>query len=363
MRKKLCTVSVNGEEFYARRGELLLDAALTRGVDLAHDCRSGRCGTCRVRVVDGRLIGGDCGEPGVALACQGRIIGDLAIEVEAMPEVLRTAARVSRLRRLTSDVVEVAIEPARPIVYLPGQYFQVRFRGFPARCFSPTVPLEGRDDRTIRLHIRRVPNGRVSSALGTQIRPDHRLKLDGPFGSAYLRAELPHRIVLVASGTGFAPIWSIATAAAEQDPKREMVIVVGARSLADLYMVPALCWLARLPNVTVIPVTDLPQSVTPAVRTGRPTDHVPPLSEHDVVYACGAPPMVAAVARMAAAAGARCYADPFESPRDRKDGLLSRAFGRLDPTRPGRISPSRMVGGPMVSAAVPAAYRGQITGR
>lgn len=326
--RKMCAVSVNGEDFSACRGELLLDAALMQGVDIPHDCRSGHCGTCRARVLEGRVYGGesDGDEPGVVRACQARIIGDVTLETDAMPDILSTAARVSALSRLAHDVVEVAIEPARPVLYLPGQYFQVRFRGFPARCFSPTVALDGADDQSIRLHIRRVPKGRVSSVIGSAIRPGHRLKLDGPFGSAYLRSDLPNRLVLVAGGTGFAPIWSIATAAIDEDPDREMVVVAGTRSLDDLYMVPALCRLAHYPNVRVIPVTDMPQNVTNVVRTGRPTDHVPTLFEHDTVYACGAPPMVEAVAQMAAAAGARCFSDAFVSPHRKEGGLLSRAM-------------------------------------
>ena len=303
---------------------MLLDAALRQGIDIPHDCRSGHCGTCRTRVVAGRLLGGNCDEPGVARACQARLIGDVAIKIDAMPEILSTAGRVRALTKLTRDVIEVSIEPARPVRYLPGQYFQVRFRGFPARCFSPTLALDAKDDTSIRLHIRLVPNGRVSSAFGSAIRSGHSIKIEGPFGSAYLREDNHNRLVLIAGGTGFAPIWSIAAAALRENPHREIVVVVGARSLDDLYMTPALCWLARHPNVTVVPVTDTPQTITRAIRTGRPTDHAPILTRDDTVYACGAPPMVQAAQRMAAMAGARCYADAFVPAGVSEDGLLAR---------------------------------------
>ncbi len=297
-----------------------------QGIDIPHDCRSGHCGTCRTRVTEGRVYGGESDESGVVRACQARIIGDVTLETDAMPNILSTTAKVSAVVRLARDVVEVSIETGRPVFYLPGQYFQVRFRGYPARCFSPTVALDGGNDQMIRLHIRRVPDGRVSSALGGAIRAGHRLRLDGPFGSAYLRNNLPNRLVLIASGTGFAPIWSIATAAIDEDPDREMVLVAGARSLDDLYMVPALCVLAHFPNVRVIPVTGTPQTVTDVIRTGRPTDHLPALVDRDIVYACGAPRMVEAVAQRAAAAGARCYADAFVPPQRNENGLLSRAM-------------------------------------
>jgi NAD(P)H-flavin reductase/ferredoxin len=320
---KLCTVSLNGEKFSAPRGELLLDAALTRGVDIPHDCRSGHCGTCRARVVKGRLLGGQCDELSVVHACQARLIDDVTIETDTIPQILSTVGRVSALAQLTRDIIEVAITPARPVCYLPGQYFKVRFRGFPSRCFSPTITLDAKDDGTIRLHIRQVPNGRVSSALGRTIKANHHVKLDGPFGSAYLRKETNNRLVLIAGGTGFAPIWAIAVAALKESPNREIVVIVGVHSINDLYMSPALCWLARYPQVKVIPVTDVTQTITPVIHTGRPTDYVPPLNDQDVVYACGVPPMVSASQRLAAAAGARCYADAF-TPSDHKDGQLRR---------------------------------------
>jgi NAD(P)H-flavin reductase/ferredoxin len=323
---KKCKVVVNDEEFFAERGELLLDAALMNGIDIPHDCRSGHCGTCRVNVVSGRVYAGPNSEEGVVHACQCRIITDAEFMIEDVPEIATTPGRVTRLVPLASDVVEVWIEPSEPVEYLPGQYLQVQFRKFPARCYSPTVPLTRSSNDTIRLHVRRVPNGRVSSALGREIREGHRLKLTGPFGSAYLRPDLTNRLVLVASGTGFAPIWSIADAALRENPRRDVVVVVGARTIESLYMIPALCRLARCRNVAIVPVVDTPQEVTNVVRTGRPTDHLPTLCPDDIVYACGAPPMVEAVKAMAAEAGAVCYADPFVPKGDEEGGLLSQAL-------------------------------------
>ena len=89
--------------------------------------------------------------------------------------------------------------------------------------------------------------------------------------------------------------------------------MVGARKLQSLYMHAALCRLALFPNVTIIPVVAEPQRVSHAIRLGRPTDHLPNLSANDVVYTSGAPAMTESVARLARAAGARCYADPFVS--------------------------------------------------
>jgi len=323
---KICTVQVNGEKFSAYCGDILLDAALANGIEMPHDCRSGYCGTCSVRVVSGRFFGGQTDDPEVVQACRCRVVSDMSIQVEKVPEVVEVSGHVSSLVQRAADVVEVCIRLPQPVPYFAGQYFSVQFRGFPARCFSPTVPLAWPSDtEPLRFHVRQLPGGRVSSALGSKIANGHRVKLTGPFGAAYLRPGHSGRLVLVASGTGFAPIWSIAEAAIRERPQRELVLIVGARTINSLYMIPALCRLALFPGVTIVPVVLERQSMTRAVHEGRPTDYMPALLPTDVVYAAGAPPMVDAAARKAKAAGARCFSDPFEPSHDGTPGLLSRA--------------------------------------
>jgi NAD(P)H-flavin reductase/ferredoxin len=342
MMRKVCKVFVNGEEFAANCGDLLLDAALMNGIDIPHDCRSGYCGTCSVNVVKGRVYGGQDHNANVVQACQCRVISDLAVEIEDVPQTVKGSGQVVELVRLAPTVMEVSIAMPRPIAFLPGQYYKVQFRGFPARCYSPTFPVEGVPDAsTLRFQVSQVANGQVSSALGREIGIGHRVKLTGPLGTAYLRPNHPGRVVLVASGTGFAPIWSIALAAIVERRNREMVVIAGARTVESLYMVRALCNLARFSNVTIIPVVSETQTISNAVRTGRPTDYMPTLSPTDVVYTAGAPAMVESVARMASAAGAKCYTDPFapekpQSKRSNQRSFLNRAmawYGR-DGARP-----------------------------
>jgi NAD(P)H-flavin reductase len=113
------------------------------------------------------------------------------------------------------------------------------------------------------------------------------------------------------------------------------VFVVAARTLQSFYMHSALCRLAAFPNVTIIPVVSEPQKVSPAFRTGRPTEHLPPLTPDDVVYTCGAPAMTDAVAGIAKAAGARCYTDPFvpDHQPGQQGSLIARVAGWLDGSR------------------------------
>jgi 3-phenylpropionate/trans-cinnamate dioxygenase ferredoxin reductase subunit len=228
--------------------------------------------------------------------------------------------------------MEVGITTERALLHHPGQYARVQFNGYPSRPYSITHPLGRKTDgHTIWFHVRRVEDGRVTSSLGERIKPGHRVKLAGPYGSAHFRPNSGTRIVLVATNTGFAPIWSIAVAALRENPSRRMMIIAGGRTIESLYMAPALVRLARFPNVLVVPVCSSLQTSTSAVMTGRPTDYLPRLLPTDVLYACGAPGMVDAVKSIASHVGAVCYADPFLPTVDDTidDGLLSGAIGRL----------------------------------
>ncbi len=172
----------------------------------------------------------------------------------------------------------------------------------------------------------------MTGAVGRRIGLGHKVMLRGPFGGAYFRPDHEGRLVLVATNTGFAPIWSIAVAALRENPHRMMMIIAGGRELSSLYMGPALVRLAAFSNVTVVAACTTPQSTYPAVKFGRPTEFLPHLLPSDAVYVCGAPAMVEAVKAFAGQFGATCFADPFvpnepaAAPRvaETKDGLLRR---------------------------------------
>jgi 3-phenylpropionate/trans-cinnamate dioxygenase ferredoxin reductase subunit len=330
-------ITINGNSFLARRGELLLDAALKNGIDLPYNCRAGHCGTCCVRLVSGGVRGGQGSEPGIVHACQSRIVGDAVIERNQSSGIRTVAGVLTSLRPLSPEVMEVGIRTKHALPYLAGQYAQLRFRGYPSRPFSITHALSGNpNSRSIWFHVRRMKDGRVTSSLGKRIRPGHRVEVTGPYGSAHFRPNLDNRLILVATNTGFAPIWSIAVAALRENPKRSMTIVAGGRTIDSLYMGPALARLASFPNVLVVPVCSTPQTMTKAVKLGRPTDYLPRLLPTDVLYACGAPAMVDSIKKIAGDAGAVCYADPFLPTTDDtiEEGVLTRAMGWLGLDRP-----------------------------
>ena len=332
-------VTIDGNSFMARRGDLLLDAALKNGIALQHDCRAGHCGTCCVRLVSGEVQGGQGAEPGIVHACQCRIAGDVVIEKRAGAVTRSVEGELVSLRPLSREATEVQVRTSSPLPNHAGQYAQVCFSGYPSRPFSITQPLLANPaGSSLYFHIRRMNEGRVTRALGRRIRPGHRVRVTGPFGSAHFRANSASRLVLVGTSTGFAPIWSIAIAALRENPERIMMVIAGGRSIELLYMAPALVRLARFPNVYVVPVCSAPHVVSPQLRQGRPTDFLPRLLPTDEVYACGAPGMVDAVSSIAAHYGAACYADTFlPTTGDVVDqGVLARAKGWLADAARGR---------------------------
>ena len=323
-------VSVNGTSFSARSGQLILDAALLSGVDLPHDCRAGRCGSCIARVVRGVTLGGETLQPGMVHTCQARVFSGLELTVEPLPPVRVVRASVVELVDVARDVVEVVMQPEEPVGYLPGQYCRFTFRGFPPRAYSPTAPIDRRwGGRELRLNVKRVRDGRVSNALGEQIRPGHRVAIEGPFGHAFFRPGQQGRLVLVAGGTGFAPIWSIATAALTENPLREIVLIAGVKSLTSCYMVSALDHAIMFPNVEVIIGCEQPHPAIPELQLGPPSDHLPALRPSDIVYAAGAPKMVSTVAAEASAVHCQFYCDPFEPTFTAADNWLTKAANWL----------------------------------
>lgn len=323
---RICSVDLKDQTFKARAGDVLLDAALVNGVNLPHDCRAGLCGSCLTRVVKGSTILGETAAPGMVLACQARILSDLEIEADEVPAVTNVDGRIRTLRQLAPDVIEVTIEPERRLVYRPGQYCKFKFEGFPVRSYSPTRPLERRRQGTnIILQIRRQKQGRVSSQLGREIRAGHPVAIEGPYGSAFFREGKNGRLVLVSSGTGFAPVWTIACAALRENPDRQVVVVAGVRTDDPIYMSAGLERIAQFRNVDVVVTIGRRPSASSAVREGYPTDHLPVLSADDIVYACGPSHMIEALSPIVVQSKAQFYSDPFEPAPDANDVMAESA--------------------------------------
>ena len=238
-------VEPSGHRFEARPDESLLDAAQRQGLVLPYGCRNGACGTCKGRLLGGRVAypdetpGGleaDEAEAGFALLCQARATEDLVIEVgeiqeagELRPE--RLAVRVAALDRLNHDVMRLRLQLPRDrrLQFMAGQYIEVITREGKHRAYSLANPPH--DDGALELHVRFVAGGDFTERVFGGLRVGEVLQIQGPLGQFTLREESPNPLVLVAGGTGFAPIKGLIEPAAP--------LLGGARTARSLPRRPA----------------------------------------------------------------------------------------------------------------------------
>jgi CDP-4-dehydro-6-deoxyglucose reductase len=306
------TVQPSGHRFDVAGGETVLSGALRAGVGLPYGCKNGACGSCKGRRVEGHLhhgphqasaLSADEESRGFALFCSAFPESDLVIEareVRGIGEIpiKKLPARVASIARAAPDVTIVRLQlPATErLQYLPGQYVEIILKDGKRRSYSmATAP--GVEDQ-VELHIRHTPGGvftdHVFGAGTTQMKERDILRFEGPFGSFFLRDDSAKPIVLVASGTGFAPIKAIVEHAALKNIERPMRLYWGGRRPHDLYLDNlARGWEKTLPAFDYIPVVSDP--VADDDWTGRVgfvhravMDDFPDLSGYQV-YACGAP--------------------------------------------------------------------------
>ena len=300
---------INGRRVAASAGQTLLDAGLAGGRVIPHDCATGQCDTCRVRIHSGAVDDAGTRIGDTVLACRARLKTETAIEFDEVPDVVRRVGTVESVVDLTPEIVEVTVALRKRLTYLPGQYVRVGFAALPARDYSPTLRSDGSGElHELVFQIRRQEGGAVSPYLGREVGPGTAVKVEGPFGHAFHRLGRG-RLVVVSSGVGWAPAWAVARACRLREPERDLLIVAGARDPQNLYMRAALTWLRERGATTILTCSGAnpPRDAQP----GRPTLHLPMLTADDTVLAAGRPEMVAAVQFLAAAAGATCYADPF----------------------------------------------------
>ena len=327
------SLNINGRVITADHGETLIDAALTEGILIPHDCASGTCETCRVRVPWGEIDDGGTIYGETVLACQARVAGDATITFEESPAVTSVRGKVESISELSPNVAEVVIRTGEGFAHRPGQYARLTFDGYPPREYSYSAPLRGpsQPDQAV-FHMRRLAKGKVSSAIGKAIGLGHNVRLNGPFGSAFLRHHETSPIVLTSSGTGFAPMWSLARAVIGSGTTRDLILVAGASCETELYMKPALDWLSNDAKIPV--VATLKHGDSGAYASGTADQHLPELCDQSIIHVAGNPPLVNTVKQRALEAGAMCYADPFTPStgtvgwRDRLPRLMVPGLGR-----------------------------------
>ena len=332
----------SGREFEAAELEFVLDAAERAGVNLPYSCRDGICGTCKARLSSGSVDHGFYAasalteqerEQGYFLMCCSIAQTDLLVDapVEELgfsPGPVTLACHVRRIERPSGDVAVVYLDLPTGMTFRfrAGQYVEVLLEGGLRRSFS--VANAPQDPATVELHIRHVPGGRFTPQVFETLKAGDPLTIEGPRGGFYLRKEV-RPVILLVSGTGFAPIKSIVLYAMRHQLRGPATLYWGGRRPQDLYMaaLPAL-WAAEYPGFYFVPVVSEPEPADAwSGRTGQVYAAVmadfPDLSGYDV-YACGAAAMVNAARRdfveQCGLPPERFFADLFLTAADRALG-------------------------------------------
>ena len=305
------TIKPSGHLYEVAEHETFLSAAIDAGLNLPYGCRNGACGACKGKVLSGEVDYGDYQataltdaekEAGLALFCCAKPLTDAVIECREVsdlngikPRIM--PARVQMMEKLSHDVMALFLKlPSNErMQFLAGQYIEFILKDGKRRAFS--LANAPHNDEFLELHLRLVPGGAFTEYVFNEMQEKAILRLEGPFGSFYLREDCNKPIIFVAGGTGFAPVKGLVEHILHQNTEREMVLYWGAKSLEDLYM-PNLpkAWASIHPNFKFIPVLSEPRdSDAWQGRTGfvhqAVLDDFADLSGHQV-YCCGAPVMV-----------------------------------------------------------------------
>lgn len=337
------TVQPSGRAFTANPEEAVLAAAIRQGVGLPYGCKDGACGSCKCKKLEGEVVHGEhqskalsaeeaaqgfiltcCAVPQTDLVLESRQVTDeSAFPIKKMP------VRVAALEKKSADVVQLRLQlPATETFrYHAGQYIEFILRDGARRAYSmANAPHTQTEAPGVELHIRHMPGGKFTDHVFGAMKEKDILRVEGPFGSFYLREDSDKPIVLLASGTGFAPIKALIEQLQFKGSTRAVTLYWGGRRPQDLYLHDwVLARAAEMPQLRYVPVVSdaLPEDGWSG-RTGfvhqAVLDDFADLSGHQV-YACGAP-IVVESARTAYSAQRglpteEFYADAFTSEADK----------------------------------------------
>ncbi|MBH9553787.1 CDP-6-deoxy-delta-3,4-glucoseen reductase [Inhella gelatinilytica] len=334
------TVQPAGRTLTVARDTTILSAAIAQGIALPYGCKDGACGSCKCRLVEGRVIHGvhqqkalsDAEEAaGLILTCCATPQTDCVLEARTVPAegahpVLKMPVRVVTAERAAADVLILRLQlPAnQSFQYHAGQYLEFILRDGSRRAYSmATAP--GALENQVDLHIRHMPGGKFTDHAFSALKERDILRAEGPFGSFFLRKDSNKPMVFLASGTGFAPIKALIEQLEREGNARPVTLYWGGRRPADLYLSAwvdearaRLSWLRYVPVCSDALAEDGWNGRTGFVHQAVLQDQ-PDLSGHEV-YACGAPIVVDSARRDYTQAGLPedCfYADAFTSEADK----------------------------------------------
>ncbi len=244
----LLTLADSGETLDALDGETVLDAARRAGVYFSHSCLAGNCGACKCELVDGDVNELEHSEfaltdeehaTGLILACRTQVWGDTTVKRLPEGEIVMHPSRilpcrVERLEWLTHDIrsVHLVHEGRGEFFFSAGQYVSLEFiPGLERQYSMASVPGEGE----LEFHVRKVPGGRASTHVCDSLAVGDRVTLKGPLGTSYLRDYHEGPVLLMAGGSGLAPIQSILRLLLERGHRAPVRLYFGVRAERDVY--------------------------------------------------------------------------------------------------------------------------------
>jgi CDP-4-dehydro-6-deoxyglucose reductase, E3 len=336
------TVVPSGRTFSAQADEALLAAAIRQGIGLPYGCKDGACGSCKCKKLEGSVVHGphqskalsdDEEAAGFVLTCCATATSDVTLESRQVTElgafpIKKMPVRVTSLHKASPDVMvlDLQLPASDTFQYHAGQYVEFLLRDGSRRSYSmATAPHLQAESPRMELHIRHMPGGKFTDHVFGAMKEKEIQRIEGPYGSFYLREESAKPMILLASGTGFAPIKALIQHMRFKNIQRPATLYWGGRRPVDLYQdewVRAQC--AEMPHLRYVPVVSdaLPEDGWTG-RTGFVHQAVlqdtPDLSGHEV-YACGAPIVIASAQRDYIAAGLppeAFFADAFTSAQDK----------------------------------------------
>lgn len=323
-------LAATGREFGVEEGQTILEAALAQRVNLPYTCMRGECGTCKRKVVSGRVelrahdegaLSGAQAREGWILTCSSTPLEDVVLDdtdLAARAEPKEFSARVEEILDVASGIARLKLRlPLRaPMHWEPGQYLEAVLPDGKRRRYSMAHPQKA--DASIELYVRRLAGGVFSDGYLRTLEPRSVIRVHGPHGGFRLSADDARPTVMVAGGTGIAPVKAMLEALRVSGSRRRVTLYWGMRNASDFFL-DALFrdWAAQGPQFGYVPV--LSGGADPSWNGRLGLVHEAVLEDHPSLegfeaYACGAPPMVAAVRETFAARGCRpeaIYTDAF----------------------------------------------------
>jgi CDP-4-dehydro-6-deoxyglucose reductase/ferredoxin-NAD(P)+ reductase (naphthalene dioxygenase ferredoxin-specific) len=325
------TLEGHAEPVPVEAGDTILASLLRAGVPFPFSCQAGNCGTCKCELVSGDVLELEHSEhalapeeraKGIILACRTQVWDDAVVRrIDAEELVLHPSrvmrCRVLELEDLTHDIkgVRLAIEAGGPFVFSAGQYAQLEFAAGLSRHYSmASTPQEAE----LVFHIRHMPGGRTSAHVATQLKPGDKLKVSGPLGVAYLRENHAGPALLVAGGSGLAPIQAILRTMLGRGHGAPVTLYFGVRSERDLYHEALLKHLAARHSNFSYHVVLSEQKGAPGRRYGLVHEAIelPESAQGVMAYLAGPPVMVEAATSLLASRGLlprQIHADAFHN--------------------------------------------------